>query len=259
MAESVSPRAEVLRTRDFIGWEVWDSQGEKVGKVHDLLVDRSGQVRFLDVDFGLLRRGHVLLPVAQVDWGEDAMVTRWTKAEVQSLPSYDADRPLTAETLEEMERSYPRFYGDGEAGGAPSAMPGEARIVPLKDAKDFKLAEGAPNLRGWSVYAADRKRVGEVAEMLVDPTAMKIRYLDVDLSDDLFTLKEDRHVLVPLEAVDLEARSRDVWIRGLAAEEVARLPAYTGGPVDALVEERVRGVFGGGGARRDDRELPPEH
>jgi hypothetical protein len=87
--------------------------------------------------------------------------------------------------------------------------------------------------------------------MLVDPAAMKIRYLDVDLDDDLFTLTDDRHVLVPTEAVDLQERSRDVWIRDLGAEKVAVLPAYMGGPVDSLVEERVRGTFGGGDRGRN--------
>ncbi|HEX2191100.1 MAG TPA: PRC-barrel domain-containing protein [Longimicrobiaceae bacterium] len=251
MAESVGPRAEVRRTRDFIGWDVWDSRGEKIGTVSDLLIDRTGLVRFLAVDFGLLRRGHVLLPVTSVDWGEDAMVSHWTRDDVRGLPAYEPDRPLTTEMYDELRRSHPRFYG-GEAGAAaPVSMPGEARIVPLKEAKDFKLAEGAPDLRGWDVYAADRQRVGTVSEMLVDPTAMKIRYLDVDLADDLFTLKEDRHVLVPAEAVDLQDRSRDVWIRDLAAEAVAALPAYGGGAVDPLVEERVRGAFGGGRRRQE--------
>jgi sporulation protein YlmC with PRC-barrel domain len=247
MAESVGPRADVLRTRDFIGWQVWDSQGEKIGTVSDLLIDRSGTVRFLGVDFGMFRRGHVLLPVSHVDWGEDAMVVRWTRDEVRGLPAYEPDRPLTREMLDELERSYPRFYGSGDEAAAPTARPGEARVVPLKEAKDFKLADGAPDLRGWDVYAADRRRVGKVSELLVDPGAMKIRYLAVDLDDDLFTLKEDRHVLVPLEAVDLQERSNDIWIRGLAADDVATLPAYMGGAVDPLVEERVRGMFGGRG------------
>lgn len=238
------PRAEVLRTRDFIGWEVQDAAGGKIGKVDELLVDREGVVRFLDVDLGLFRR-HVLLPVEQVDWGEEALVCRWTRDDLRALPDYDPSARLSREVLEEMERAHPRFYGRGGSQGG-MGMPGEARVFPLKEAKDFKLASGAPDLRGWSVYSADRQRVGTVSEMLVDPAAMKVRYLAVDLADDLFTLKEDRHVLVPTEAVDLEERSRDIWIRGVGVEQVARLPAYTGGAVDPLVEERVQEAFRGG-------------
>ncbi|HEX2095544.1 MAG TPA: PRC-barrel domain-containing protein, partial [Longimicrobiaceae bacterium] len=188
---------------------------------------------------------HVLLPVSQLDWGESAMMTRLSRDEIRALPHFDPGRPVTTEMLEELRRSHPRFYGEGEV-PPPLAVPGEAQIVPLKLAKDFKLAAGAPDLRGWSVFAADRQRVGSVTEMLVDAGAMKIRYLDVDLDDDLFTLQEDRHVLVPTEAVDLQERSRDVWIRGLAAAEVAKLPAYIGGAVDPLVEQSVREAFAHG-------------
>lgn len=248
MAEKALPRAEVLRTRDYVGWEVRDARGEKIGTVDDLLIDRSGVVRFLDVDLGLFKR-HVLLPVSRVDWGEEAMVSRWTRDELRGLPEYDPARPLTAGMLEEMERAHPRFYGAGDE-PPPISGPGEPKVLPLREAKDFKLAGGAPDLRGWSVYAADRQKVGEVSEMLVDPAAMKVRYLAVDLAEDLFTLKEDRHVLVPAEAVELEERSRDVWIRGLGARDVAELPAYTGGAVDPVVEERVRRAFRDAGGER---------
>ncbi len=240
MAESVAPRAEVLRTRDFVGWAVLDAAGDRIGKVDELLIDRRGVVRYLDVDLGMFR-GHVLLPVSQVDWGEGALVSRWSKAQVGMLPSYDPKHALTADVLNELERAHPRFYGDGAE--APLAIPGEARVVPLSQARDFKLVGGAPDLRGWNVFAADRQRVGTVKDMLVDPSAMRVEYLAVDLADDLFSLKEDRHVLIPTEAVDLQERGNDVWIRGVDTREVARLPAYTGGAVDPLVEERVKAAF----------------
>jgi hypothetical protein len=149
--------------------------------------------------------------------------------------------PLTAEVLEEMHHAFPRYYGE-QAG--TSFEPGEGpSVVPLKDAKDFRLAKGAPNLKGWSVYAADNEKIGSVTQMLVDPVAMRIRYLDVDLADDLFGLVDDRHVLVPLEAVELRERSQDVWVQGLSGREIARLPAYLGGPVDPLLEHASERAF----------------
>jgi sporulation protein YlmC with PRC-barrel domain len=242
MPEGIAPRAELLRTRDFIGRAVIDSGGDKVGTVADLLLDRRrGDVRMLDVDLGLFQR-HVLVPAEQLDFGEEALVLRrWTRDQVKALPAYDPSRPLTLALLEEMERAHPTFYGNAEA--LPAAA-GESGVVPLRDAKDFRLSKGAPDVRGWNVFGADGERIGTVAELLVDPAAMKIRYLDVDLLDDLFKLQEDRHVLVPLEAVDLRERGRDVWIRDLRAADVAQLPAYTGGAVSPIVEERVQALFG---------------
>lgn len=240
-------RAEVLRTRDFVGWGVTDANGAKVGTVSDLLIDRGGQVRFLAVDLGLFRKA-VLLPVEAMEWGEAALVLpRWTYEEVKALPAYDAGVPLTREVLDELERAHPRYFGT--AGPPPPPASGDApRIVPLRDAKEFKLQKGAPNLRGWTVYGADNERLGTVAEMLVDAVAMKVRYLSVDVDDDLFALKEDRHVAVPLEAAELRERGEDVWLKGLPAREIARLPAYTGGPLDPLLEEAAARAFALGAA-----------
>lgn len=242
MPEEISPRAEFLRTRDFIGREVVDPKTEKVGTIADLLLDRRrGDVRFLAVNLGMFSK-QVLIPVEQVDLAEDVLVLRqWTREQLKALPAYEPNRPLTAGLLAEMERAHPRFYGDPERAAAMG--PAESRIVPLREARDFRLAKGDPDVRGWNVFGADGERVGTVSDLLVDPAAMKIRYLDVDLMDDLFKLKEDRHVLVPTDAVDLRERGKDIWLRHLNAEDVARLPAYIGGPVDPAIEAEVERAF----------------
>lgn len=240
MTESTAPRAEVLRTRDLVGWDVTDREGNKVGDVADLLIGRDGTIRFVAVGLGLFR-GQVLVPAEVLEWGPTALVvTPWTSAQVKALPTYEPSQPLTAEVLAEMERAHPRFYGD-----APNVHDaGEARIVPLGEARDFRLARGAPDLRGWTVFAGDNERVGEVREMLVDPVEMKIRFLSVDLADDLFSLREDRHVLIPMERVELRERGEDVWVQQTTAREIAALPAYIGGPVDGWMERTVLSAFG---------------
>lgn len=250
--ETPVARAEVLRTRDLMGWRVTDPHGGEVGTVSDLLIGRDGRVRFLAVKRGMFGSS-TLVPVDELAWGEGALrLERWTAAQVKTLPSYDADRPLTADALAEMERAHPRYYGPPLPPDAPAP---ESGTVPLREAKNFKLAKDAPNPRGWTVFGADQERVGTVHDMLVDPVAMKARFLDVDVSDDLYLLDEDRHVAVPMEAVELRDRGEDVWIRGLSAREVAALPAYTGGALDPLVEARVRDAFG---AHADEvPALPP--
>ena len=242
MSETGAPRAEVLRTRDFVGWAVTGRDGANIGTVSDLLIDRQGRVRYLAVNRGVFRKKAVLLPVEALDWGEGSLSLGWTDPEVTGLPPYDPDVPLSEAVLEELSLAYPRYYRT--AGRPPPPIPAEGpNIVPLKEAKDFRLAKGAPNLRGWTVYASDNEKVGVVTEMLVDPAAMKIRYLDVDLADDLFALSDDRHVLIPLEAVDLRERSEDAWITNATSREIARLPAYTGGAVDPLLEEAAVQIF----------------
>lgn len=242
MAEAESwAHAQLLRTRDVVGRDVLGAEGRKIGSVKELLLEGDARtVRFVVVDLGLLRN-QVLVPALEVEAGPEAMVLRrWTGEEVKALPRYDPDEPLTAELLEEMELAHPRRYGDLR--DAPPA-PAEGGIVPLKQAKGFRLVKGQPDPTGWDVFGADGERVGVVSGLLVDPVAGRVRYLDVDLLDDLFTLDEDRHVLVPLEVVELKERGEDAWLRDVPAAAVARLPAYTGGPVDPAVEERIQRVF----------------
>jgi sporulation protein YlmC with PRC-barrel domain len=254
MTEATHSDVALLRSRQIIGQDVVDAGGEKLGKVTDLLLDRrEGEVRYLDVDLGLFQK-RVLMPVRSLDWRADgqALTSRWTKAEVKALPAFDPNQPFTEALIAEMARAYPDFYGTPRP-AAPVADPDRAvpRIVPMRDARDFKISKGDTDPRGWNVFGADGERVGKVDEMLVDPAALKIRYLAVDLADDLFLLKEDRHVLIPLEQVELKERGNDVWIRGASAREVARLPAYRGGSVEPVMEDAVREVFSAPG------EAPP--
>lgn len=252
-------RAEILRSRDFIGWAVTSSNGANVGTVSDILIDRRGQVRYLAVDPGFFKKPY-LLPVEALEWGEGSLQSTWTDAEVKRLPPYDPSVALTAPVLAEMSRAFPRHYGDHV--GSPFEPGSGPTVVPLRDAKDFRLAKGAPNLKGWTVYGADNEKVGTVTQMLVDPVAMKVKYLDVDVDDDLFGMVDDRHVLVPLEYAELRERSQDVWVSGLSGRDIASLPAYLGGPVDPLLEEASARAFGGAGSapmleRGDDTAMLP--
>ncbi len=245
-------RAEILRSRDFIGWAVTSSNGANVGTVSDILIDRKGQVRYLAVDPGFFKKAY-LLPVEAMEWGDGSLQCTWSDAEVKRLPPYDASVALTAPVLAEMSRAFPRHYGDHL--GSPFDPGSGPTVVPLKDAKDFRLPKGQPSLRGWTVYGSDNEKVGVVTQMLVDPVAMKVKYLDVDVDDDLFGLVDDRHVLVPLENAELRERSSDVWVQGLSGRDIASLPAYLGGPVDPLLEEASLRAFAGGGGGYDQNRM----
>lgn len=241
MTDTVATGAEVLRTRDFIGWDVVDRAGEKIGNVSDLLLDRQGRIRFIDLEHGLPRK-HILLPEHQLEWGDRKFIVGgWTRDHLRALPPYEPDRPLDAGVLEEIERAYPWMYSRDHP-QEPTA-PGATRVVPLSEAKDFKLESGAPDPRGWSVFGSDSERLGTVSNLLVDPAALKVRYLDVDLLDDLFALRDDRHVLIPIEHVDLKERGKDAWVRGLTTRDLARFPAYSGGAVPPWMEASLRGAF----------------
>src|SRR5215207_10809229 len=120
MANADAPRAEILRSRDFIGWAVTSANGANVGTVSDILIDRTGKVRFLAVDPGFFKKSY-LLPVEALEWGEGSLQASWSDSELKILPPYDPGTPLTGEVLEELGRAYPRHYGSriGEPVGTP--------------------------------------------------------------------------------------------------------------------------------------------
>lgn len=106
------------------------------------------------------------------------------------------------------------------------------RIVPLDELDDFEVAEGDPDVRGWDVFSADGRRIGEVDELLVDTTAMKVRYLDVDLDDELLGAPgDDRHILIPIGYARLQRDDDRIRVDGLDSADLAGMPRYTHGPL----------------------------
>src|SRR5919201_3039830 len=98
-------------------------------------------------------------------------------------------------------------------------------LVLLSDAKDLKVAEGNPDVRGWDVLAADGTEVGEVKDLLVDPGAMKVRYLVVELDKEVAGT-DDRRVLIPVGAARLDDDDDKVLLQGMALQALAGLPPY---------------------------------
>jgi sporulation protein YlmC with PRC-barrel domain len=129
------------------------------------------------------------------------------------------------------------------------------RVVPLKDLKDYTVAKGDPDVRGWNVYANDGRRIGEVDELLVDVEAMKVRYLDVDLDRDVLSVSGENlgaapgtaaalgarsdHVLIPIGSARLDEKEDRVVV-DLLQSLVGGLPAYEHGPVTREYETSVR-------------------
>lgn len=117
------------------------------------------------------------------------------------------------------------------------------QIVPLSELDDFKVAEGDPDIRGWDMIASDGTKVGEVEDLLVDTGAMKVRYLDVELDDDQFNVK-DRHVLVPIGQARLDDDNDDVLVN-IPSSQFASLPPYTHGTFSREYETSLRqGITG---------------
>jgi hypothetical protein len=124
------------------------------------------------------------------------------------------------------------FRNDGQLAGAEAA-----RLTHLTDLKDFKVADGDPDIRGWSVKTSDGVKLGKVIDLLVDGTAMKVRYMEVALDKRVIDLDEDRHVLVPIGAATLNDDD-DVVLLSRTAGDLTSMPEYKRGTI-TVNDERV--------------------
>ena len=57
------------------------------------------------------------------------------------------------------------------------------QLVPLGDTREYRVAAGLPDVRGWTVMGGDGAVLGRVTELLVDRDAGRVRYLECTLAD----------------------------------------------------------------------------
>jgi len=80
------------------------------------------------------------------------------------------------------------------------------RLYPIDELKDYRIASGEPDIRGWEVRTLNGREVGEVEDLLVDPARGEVVMLEVDLDNS------GRHLNVPLRAVQLDREHRHVIV-----------------------------------------------
>jgi uncharacterized protein (TIGR02271 family) len=78
------------------------------------------------------------------------------------------------------------------------------------DEGGWEVAKGEPDVRGWDVCTADLRKIGEVDDLFADPTAMKVRYLTVEIDTDLVSGQADQDLLVPISRARVDESQRKV-------------------------------------------------
>lgn len=132
---------------------------------------------------------------------------------------------------------------------------GQAGLDRLSDLKDFEVADGYPDIRGWKVRTPDGQVLGKVDDLIVSTSEMRVRYLDVDVDRsvrsgvaDAVTPKgaEAGHALVPIGTAQLDDNTNDVVVSSLAGSDLGAYPTYdrTQG-ISRDYEESLRSRFGG--------------
>ena len=95
-----------------------------------------------------------------------------------------------------MARDESRLRGDDAGVGPDPGAAGE--LHRLSDSHHYRIASGEPDIRGWEVRTLSGTRLGEVEDLLIDPTRGEVIMLDVDLNDS-----RDR-INLPIRAVQID-------------------------------------------------------
>jgi hypothetical protein len=117
------------------------------------------------------------------------------------------------------------------------------RLALLHDLKQFRVRKGEPDIRGWDVVTADKKRIGEVHELIVDTVDMKVRYLDVDVDNKILDTKKNSHVLIPIAGAQLDDDDNRVYLEQISVDELMALPPYDHRKITREYETNVAGWF----------------
>lgn len=95
-------------------------------------------------------------------------------------------------------------------------------------ASNFEIKDGQPDIIGWKVLNSARQLLGSVSELLFDPEVQKVRYLVLDLSNNVWQI-EERQVLIPIGVAELDQPHDFVILPNITAQQISVLPAYIAG------------------------------
>ena len=115
MAKQQTVRLTELEER-YAGYKVYDRDGEKIGKVDELFVDKKDQPEYIGVKMDFLGTKSILIPIDVVRVRENRRIMEVSeiKDKIKEGPTFDDDEAITPE-YEERVRSY---YGLGSFKGS---------------------------------------------------------------------------------------------------------------------------------------------
>jgi sporulation protein YlmC with PRC-barrel domain len=96
-----------IDARDLEGRTIYASDGEKLGKVDEVLVDGAGVTQYVRVKSGWFGTKTHVVPIQGITPSGDDLTVPYTKEQLESAPTYDEGADIDYET----ERSLGGHYG----------------------------------------------------------------------------------------------------------------------------------------------------
>ncbi|MGL5114587.1 MAG: photosynthetic reaction center subunit H [Beijerinckiaceae bacterium] len=120
---------------------------------------------------------------------------------------------------------------------------GEPRLLPLRVAANFSVAEEDPNPVGYAVIGGDGKQGGVVTDIWIDRAEYLMRYMEIEVEKD----GAKRRVLLPTNFSVIDAGRKRVNVRSIFGAHFANVPGTAHADrVTLLEEDKIMGYYGGG-------------
>jgi uncharacterized protein (TIGR02271 family) len=173
--EERTDRFTALEDR-FGGYEVYDPNGQKIGKVDDLFVDENDNPEYIGVKMGFLGTRSTLIPwqLATVDEANGRIDVSVDKDTAKNGPALDDDREITPEFENEVYSYYGLQAAQGsEERGAYGAYYSDVHPgVAMGDTESGEFREHAPEEEGVAEPGGD---LDDEDELRVQRTEEELR------------------------------------------------------------------------------------
>lgn len=118
------------------------------------------------------------------------------------------------------------------------------RDIDYLQGTDYHIADGEPDIRGWTVRSREGRKLGTVSDLLINTRHRMAEFIEVVVEGG-----EGRHVILPIHTALLDEASDEVLFLGTAAD-VSPRPAR---PLesDKDLQRELSRFFGN---RRDGRD-----
>ena len=132
-------------------------------------------------------------------------------------------------------------------------------LIYLSELKDYKVAGGYPDIRGWVVRDADKRVVGKVDNLLINKNLDRVVYVDVEVDQTIIDSRHDpygkpadpeikefvnkdgqNHIIVPIGLLELEEEEKYIYTSRITHQTFAETKRIErGADLDRHYEESV--------------------
>jgi len=244
--------------KSLIGYSLKEIDG-KIGNVDEFYFDDiSWTIRYLVVKTGSWLSGRKVLispeALLKPDWENEDFPVNLTKAQIESSPDIDTDKPVSRQHEEELSSYYTwdAYWGEEPHGaGIFGSMPSElyeSEIEEPENMDDTEESEGNNDqhlqstdaVTGYTIHATDGE-IGKVVDYILDDNNWKIGYLVIDTGSWLNSKKR----LLSTGWITNVKWDTEVVIVNVSTDEVKNSPDYDSShPVNEVDEKTLYDYYG---------------